>query len=383
MSFPSLEHNPWINQWESSEEAESVHHEIETESLADEQYFDARDSSDGYNQLSTAFSALTIGQPPVTFSALTTSQEDSVAQQSTDQAQPRKMENTFSYRFSLGPYADTFSGNPGENLTEWIISTNFLLEAFEDWSGAQQVRAVYPLLRGNARSWFNGVRGTPDEPRNWEELANQLVKVFRTEQHMYQYEERLDKIKQADFTNLEQYFAAFQALARELQDMPKRHLVYKFAKGLTNANVRHAIYNTANCNLQRAYEIASSHALGIRAANPNLIDNNYDDGVAPMELDAMSGARNRNQVICYNCQQPGHLARSCRQRRNKPRRQQQQQQQPHNQGKRQGQLRNIDAITDEEWQMILQYRQLRNGNANDDNNNNNGEAVQQENFRGQ
>jgi hypothetical protein len=41
----------------------------------------------------------------------------------------------------------------------------------------------------------------------------------------------------------------------------------------------------------------------------------------------------------------------------------------------------MDAITDDEWQMILQYRQLRNGNAN--NGNDNDDVAQQENFQGQ
>jgi hypothetical protein len=312
--------------------------------------------------------------------------EEDIPQQSTEQVQTHPMEN-IPYRFGLGPHAETYSGFPGENLRRWIISTNFLLEAYPEWTGAQQVRAVYPLLRDNAKDWFHGVMGTPNEPRNWRELAQRLMQVFRTEQHMYRYEESLDKIKQSKFANLEQYFAAFRALANELSDMPKRHLVYKFAKGLTSLEARHTILNTPECTLERAYEIASSRALGARIANPNATMD-YNDGVAPMDLDAFvaqgrnnTATQNRNDVICWNCLQPGHLARTCRRRRNR-RQQQPQQQQPQqqNQGRRQGQLRNIDTITDEEWRMILEYRQLRNGNNNG---NDNAAPPQQENLPGQ
>jgi hypothetical protein len=299
------------------------------------------------------------------------------------------------FRFSLGPHARTYSGSPNENLKNWIKTTHFLLRPYvNDWSPEQQVYAVYLLLRGNALEWYNGVMGTEDEPQTWPELAAALMQVFRTPQHMYQYEEQLDKIKQANFANLEAYFAAFQAIARELDDMPDRHMVYKFAKGLTNIEARHAILNIPDCTLQRAYETASSRALGIRMANPNagINHNNNHNGVAPMDLDAFvaqgrnnAAAQDRNDIICWNCQQPGHLARTCRRRRNRRQQQPQQQPQQYNQGRRQGQFHNIDAITDEELQMILEYRRLRNNNDNNGNNGNNGNAnaQPQENYQGQ
>jgi hypothetical protein len=326
-----------------------------------------------------------------TFPAETAEPQETRTTNQTSTSRTPRMEGGF--RFSLGPHARTYSGLPQENLKNWIKTTHFLLRPFvNDWTPEQQVYAVYLLLRGNALEWYNGIMGTEDEPQSWPELANAMMQVFRTPQHMYQYEEQLDKIKQTNFANLEAYFAAFQAVARELDDMPDRHLVYKFAKGLTNIEARQAILNIPDCTLQKAYETASSRALGIRMANPNAGINRNNNDVVPMDLDAFvtqgrnnMAAQDRNDVICWNCNQPGHLARTCRRRRNRrPQQHQPQpqpQQQPHNQGRRHGQLRNIDAITDEEMQMILEYRRLRNNENNGNNGDANGQL--QENYQGQ
>jgi hypothetical protein len=400
---PHLQYrDPWRSDSESEEIEAATHESSVHDSYDDDDVEDAtvdqQEQLISDSQLPTAFSTLNISQEPTFPSSTPFAQsseiqfppavgEEVTQQQSTAQEQTYRMEN-IPYRFGLGPHAETYSGLPGENLKRWIISTTFLLEAYPEWTGTQQVRAVYPLLRLHAKDWFHTVMGTPDEPEDWEELAHQLTQVFRTEQHMYRYEESLDKIKQSKFANLEQYFATFQALANELNDMPKRHLVYKFAKGLTNADARHAILNTPGCTLQRAYEIASSRIIGDRIANPNTAINYDDGGVAPMDLDAFiaqgrnnAAAQNRNDIICWNCNQPGHLARTCRRRRNRQQQQPQQQQpqQQRNRDRRQGQFRNMDAITDEEWQMILRYRELRNGNPGNGNDN----AGPQENLQGQ
>jgi hypothetical protein len=285
-------------------------------------------------------------------------------------------------RFSLGPDAPKFSGAPQENLQRWIAAVDFLLETHK-WDDKQQLRAIFRLLRGPAQAWFLSTRGTTKEPKTWKALQDALTSAFRSQQQVYVLRERLETLRQKQFPDLEQYITAFHGLVHEIGDLSEAHSIFLFARGLTNKLIKTTIYNTPNCTLQGAYQIARSFTLGGFAAGTYQLPQPqpqpqpaYNDGVAPMELDAMLPQQKpRNDIICFNCKQPGHMARSCRRQRNNASPSHQHNQPSRNQ---QAQLHNVNAIQTEEWQAFQQWRQQQQQQQQHGTSN-----VQSENFSGQ
>jgi hypothetical protein len=206
----------------------------------------------------------------------------------------------------LSPNAPKYSGEPGEDLICWIGTINFLLRTNTSWNDEQKAGAAFKQLTGRTRRWFilNQERAEQHSElaiKTWQDMCDRIKKHFLSASHQHAVNRELRTIIQEQFKSIDQYIARFQDLTAILSKIDENFLVYNFAYGLSSQAAASAILSTPDCTLEKAYEIAAAqdHTMSILSQKGNHRRQADDDGVAPMELDAME--QRRGAIVRYKC----------------------------------------------------------------------------------
>jgi hypothetical protein len=263
----------------------------------------------------------------------------------------------FGQPFQAAPYAgallagaEPFLGKEGEDVVAWLDGIITRLE-LTGWNDEQRLRAVLPLIQGNA--WtayvYHQRYALPEyRIRTWGQLQNFLleryVNPFTKEEAAREFHALTCPIGKEDL-----FVAECQRLIPKLRDYYSEQAIYDHIKHKVRARyVRDALFQQERMPLDDLFRFliraaASQRAEARQRAEAALeqqrrqpVRNNYaqrparqqggqqqprrQDNYGNQQQANRQNLRQRN-IICYRCQQPGHMQINCPQRPRQPPRQ--------------------------------------------------------------
>lgn len=174
-------------------------------------------------------------------------------------------------------------------------------------------------FEGEALHWWvlNCERYPQDIPTTWSDFAALVSARFTPQDSIRRARDKLTRLSQKGPAHA--YVAAFQDAALVIPDLSDAEMTDRFVRGL-KPDVRLEVYKRGVSTFAEAAQVAVTiddaiHAT--RGTRDGALRMPYSgrvaqDGSVPMELgNVQAQRRERRNLICWNCRQPGHVARNC------------------------------------------------------------------------
>lgn len=213
-----------------------------------------------------------------------------------------------------------------------------------EWSEERTCLFATAYLKGRADHWYRsiGIRNPEEVPRTWETLKASIIAQFRPTKALDNARDDLDRLKQT--TSIQKYVDNFMDIIMLIPSMTEEESCHRFRVGLKNKELQAQLRDIPE--EQRSLTRYYQHSLNYEATRPYINtpsmtntngyanSNNVGDTSrsvsaepTPMDLDAMYRSnqnrgqhnnnhsyvtrRNHSHLICYACQEKGHIQRNC------------------------------------------------------------------------
>lgn len=212
----------------------------------------------------------------------------------------------------------TFSGQPFENVKEWIYTTNRMLE-ISPYSDKEKTLVASNYLKDLALQEYM-LHEQAKGHMTWDNFKKFMKDRFTPKNQSEIIRNKMSTLKQLG--NLKEYYIEYRKLANQLEDMSETDKIKGFVDGLkpsTSAWVRFS----QKKSLEEAYEAAESfEAFGMQTSQ---LGNFFS---ATSNNNTEEENQHRNYSRCTYCQRLGHTESICRTKTREERIKQYQQQIP-------------------------------------------------------
>jgi hypothetical protein len=205
-----------------------------------------------------------------------------------------------------------------DDLERWLTYMEFRFSRVINFSEHAKFTLACEQLEDAAADWFLSTLRTNDptqQVNSWEELKASLREHFQQTHRMWELRVQLSNCAQGNRT-LSAYVAEFQRLVNQFTNISESEKVFLFCNSLRDPQLKAVIKRDMPSTLREAIRLA--HASDVQSGiagplgGPAHPPTHRNDA---MDLDNLQ----LENVVCYGCQQRGHLVRNCPRRRKQSR----------------------------------------------------------------
>jgi hypothetical protein len=227
------------------------------------------------------------------------------------------------------PKPDVFRG--GRKVPSWLFLLEQYFNVTQIIDHTMRIHFASALLRDAAADWWRGylmAAGATPPLRapisTWDDFKAAITQHFQPIHEEDFARQQIQSVKQQG--TVRDYIVKFQQLILQIPTMDERSRVDWFVKGLKQ-DVRRWVKLQDPKSLEAAMTIAERYQTMLMqdkatARTYRMLGNESGgDTATPMELGVLQEGRSKFQstgskkvIKCWNCGQPGHVRRDCRQR---------------------------------------------------------------------
>lgn len=220
------------------------------------------------------------------------------------------------------PDPPRFNGRGRQDINNWL----FLVEnscAAHKYDEPTQLRYALALLDDLALVWWRSAMAG-QQSWTWGLFRAAILQAFSPVDPVKTARERLDKLQQRD-SPAAYYAMQFRQLVTQIPSMSEEDRIHRFVSGLRPA-VAQQVKIQDPTSLEQAMVIAARAddrprtfrsqsaepqpmELGTRDTRPRRETKTYDNRRPRLSYEEIKKLQNAGR--CFNCKQPGHIARNC------------------------------------------------------------------------
>ena len=208
----------------------------------------------------------------------------------------------------------------------WFMQIENVLEAMEITSDTTRIRLAAFQLEGEARVWWRWVRTSRDlEFMTWAEFQELFMGKYFPKTARHAKAQKFLELKRGVMTVMD-YVARFTELARFADDYVATDLakVRRFENGL-KLSIRSRIVGlrlqdmdsmvgtalTIEREIEDARSTRDESVSGKRKDNQSSSSSGKRQRASTSRRSQSRGHPGQGQMVCYHCEQPGHMRRDC------------------------------------------------------------------------